>query len=161
MPWICCWWMCANSTFVTAHKRRLGQGNIFKPVCHSVPQGGGGVCADWGGSAWLLLGGTCVVAPRGRGMCGCPQGECVVAPGGHAQFLPGGHEWLLLGSGMCGIWRDTEIGSMSGRYVSYWNAFLFLTISANFAKKIIVRFVETLYITNNCVFCKGLFWQIW
>ena len=27
--------------------------------------------------------------------------------------------------GVCGIRQDTEIRSMSGRYASYWNAFLF------------------------------------
>ena len=49
---------------------------------------------------WLLWG----------GMRGCSRGEgaCVVAPGG----------------GVRGIRRDTEIRSMSGRYASYWNAFL-------------------------------------
>ena len=53
-----------------------------------------------GGRAWLLRGGACVVAPGGA---------CMVAPGG---------------GGMRGIQRDTEIRSMSGRYASYWNAFL-------------------------------------
>ena len=37
----------------------------------------------------------------------------------------GGRAWLLPG-GLHGIRRDTEIRSMSGRYASYWNAFLFL-----------------------------------
>ena len=82
--------------------------------------GGGGMChcsqkgmhvclgvhgCSGGGHAWLLWG----------GMHGCSGGACMVAPGGHA--------WLLLG-GMHGIWQDTEIRSMSGRYASYWNAFL-------------------------------------
>ena len=63
-----------------------------------------------------------MVAPEGGmhgllrgGMYGCSQGHvwllggmCVVAPGGKR-----------------GIRRDTEIRSMSGRYASYWNAFLF------------------------------------
>ena len=44
------------------------------------------------------------------GVRGCSGGACMVAPGG--------------GGGMCGIRRDTEIRSMSGRYTSYWNAFL-------------------------------------
>ena len=119
------------------------------------PQGGhawllaGGVCA-WllrggmhgcsGGHAWLL-GGACVVAPGG--MHGCSRGACVVAPGGHAWLLwgacmvaPGGvhgcsegHAWLLRGA--CVVARGgvrgffDEIRSMSGRYASYWNAFLF------------------------------------
>ena len=103
----------------------------------------GGVCvvAPWG---------ACVVAQgRGWGVCGCSWGVvCMVAPGEHAWLLQGGHVWLLQGGGMCGcsgggmrgclgghawllpggvhgIRRDTEIRSMSGRYASYWNAFLF------------------------------------
>ena len=62
------------------------------------------------GHAWLPGGvhgcqGACMVAPGVEGMCGCW--------GGHA-WLPGGY-----------IGYD-EIRSMSGRYASYWNAFLFL-----------------------------------
>ena len=54
-----------------------------------------------------------------------PGGACMVALGGHAWLFPlGGHAWLLWG-GMRGIRRDTEIRSMSGRYTSYWNVFLF------------------------------------
>ena len=40
------------------------------------------------GCAWLLPGGTCLVA----------RGACVVALGGHAWLL-GGHVWLLRGRG--------------------------------------------------------------
>ena len=112
------------------------------------------VAPGGGGHAWLLWGvcmvapGGCVVAPGGgvcgcswEGVCGCSGqgggggGVCMVAPGGHAWLLWGGvcgcsrgvggmrgcsgggeHAWLLR--------RDTEIRSMSGRYASYWNAFL-------------------------------------
>ena len=40
---------------VTTHKRSLGQGNIFTPVCHSVHRGGllRGVCLLRGGGACL------------------------------------------------------------------------------------------------------------
>ena len=55
-----------------------------------------------------------VVAPLGGG-------ACVVAPGGHAWLLGGMHG--CSGGGMHGIRRDMEIGSMSRRYASYWNAF--------------------------------------
>ena len=65
----------------------------------------GGVC----GCSW----GACMVALGG--MRGCSRGVCVVAQGGHA--------WLLWG-GVRGFFD--EIRSMSGRYASYWNAFLFL-----------------------------------
>ena len=76
-----------------------------------------------GGHAWLLRG----------GVCGClGAGACVVAPGGHAWFLPGGMHGFFWG-GMCGFFRGggearigyDEIRSISGRYASYWNAFLF------------------------------------
>ena len=50
-------------------------------------------------------------------------GGCVVARGGHAWLLQGGMRGCSWG-GMRGIRRDTEIQSMSGRYASYWNAFL-------------------------------------
>ena len=71
-----------------------------------------------GGHAWLL-----------GGMHGC-RGACVVA-GGHAWLLGGVHgcrgcAWLRGGAwlrrGAC-IGYD-KIRSMSGRYASYWNAFL-------------------------------------
>ena len=66
-----------------------------------------------GGCAWLLTGGVCVVAPRG-GMRGCSwRGACVVAPGGACMVAPGGVRGFF-----------DEIRSMSGRYASYWNAFL-------------------------------------
>ena len=82
----------------------------------------------FGGRAWLL-GGACMVA-LGGDMCGCSRGACVVAPRGHAWLLLGGMHGCCWGGmcgcsgGMCGIRRDTEIRSMSGRYASYWNAFL-------------------------------------
>ena len=94
----------------------------------------GGVHGCSGGHAWLLgghawlLGGACMVAPGGHAWL--LGGACVVAQGGHAWLLPGGacmvawggHAWLL-GGGMRGFFD--EIRSMSGRYASYWNAFLF------------------------------------
>ena len=69
-----------------------------------------------GGHAWLLWGG--MHGCSGGSMCGCSRGACVVAPGGGMRGCSGG---------VCGIRRDTEIRSMSGRYASYWNAFLLYT----------------------------------
>ena len=135
------------SLIFTTHKRSLGQGNIFTPVCHSVHRGACVVAPGGGGHAWLLLGGMCGCS---RG-CGCSQGRrwhvwlllgvCMVAPGAwHVWMLPGGmhgcswggRAWLLPGGacmvalgGVHGIRRDAEIRSMSGWYASYWNAFLF------------------------------------
>ena len=102
----------------------------------------GGMHGCWGGAWW----GACMVW---GGMCGC-WGACVVA-GGAMHGCTGGHTWLLGGvwlgvcmaaGGVCGCWgacmvargvhgcRGACIGydkirSMSGRYASYWNAFLF------------------------------------
>ena len=67
---------------------------------------------------------------------------CVVAQGGACMVLFGGRAWFYLGGmrgfiggrawfywgGVCGFssfFGYNEIRSMSGRYASYWNAFLF------------------------------------
>ena len=114
-------------------------------ACMVAP--GGGMCGCSGGAFMVAPGGhgcsrgACVVAPGGHawlllggmhgcswgGVCGCSGG------GGHAWLLPGGQRvWLLQRGGMCGCSRGggvrgffDEIRSMSGRYASYWNAFLF------------------------------------
>ena len=118
---------------ITARKRSLGQGNIFTPVCHSVHRGGvcmvalGGcmVLIRGGGHAWFYLG----------GMCGFIWGACMVLFGGGHAWFNQGCAWFYSG-GMRGfIWGGmrgffsffgyNEIRSMSGRYASYWNAFLF------------------------------------
>ena len=95
----------------------------------------GGVCvvALGGGHAWLPRG-ACVVAPGGmhgcfRGVCGCSwgggmcccSGGCMVARG--MRGCSGGHAWLLWGD--VRVFSD-ETRSMTGRYASYWNAFLFI-----------------------------------
>ena len=66
-----------------------------------------------GGCVWLQ-----------GGMCGC-GGEHVWLPGDMhvcrgVCVVAGGHAWL---GGVC-VGYD-KIQSMSGRYASYWNAFLF------------------------------------
>ena len=66
-----------------------------------------------GGHAWLLRGGMGGFI-RG-GMCGFIRGMCMVLFGGMRGFIQGG---------MRGFFRYNEIRSMSGRYASYWNAFL-------------------------------------
>ena len=98
------------------------EGYVFTPVCDSV---------NGGWHAWLLPGGVCMVA--WGGMCGFFWGEaCVVFSGGeHAWFFPGrgmrgfpgGCAWFFSGGGVC-VGYD-EIRSMSRRYASYWNAFLY------------------------------------
>ena len=73
-----------------------------------------------------------MVAHQGGGMLGCSGGACVVAHGGgRVWLLMGGHAWLLSGGVRGCSWGGhacffflNEVRSMSGRYASYWNAFL-------------------------------------
>ena len=110
----------------------------------------------------MVAGGVCVVAPGG--MRGCSGGG-----GGHAWLL-GGHAWLLGGvrgfiwggmhgfirGGVCGFFSFfgyNEIGSMSGRYASYWNAFLLMVscwIAININFFFFVSFPHFLYPENPC-----------
>ena len=81
--------------------------------------------APWGACV-VLFGGVCMVLFGGA---------CVVLFGGHAWFYLGGvHGFIwgacmvLFGRGMHGFFSFfgyNEIRSMSGRYASYWNAYLF------------------------------------
>ena len=105
--------------------------------------GGAGPCMVAPGGAWLLQG----------GMRGCSGGHawllggaCMVALGGHAWLLWGGMPGFIrracmvlfkgimrgfIRGGMRGFFsfsRYNEIRSMSGRYASYWNAFLYIVI---------------------------------
>ena len=109
----------------------------------------GGACVvALGGHAWFYSGGACMVLFGGAcmvlfgghawfysgGMRGFIWGACVVLFGGmrgfirgHAWFIQGGHAWFYSRGGMHGFFsffRYNEIRSMSGRYASYWNAFL-------------------------------------
>ena len=129
-------------SFIFTAATKLGQGYIFTGVCDSVHRGGhawlpGRACVVAGGCAWLP-----------GGMHGCWEhvwllGVCMVA-GGHAWLLGGVHGCQgmhgcrgacvavgVRGCGVCAWWQGgacvgyDEIRSMSGRYASYWNAFLF------------------------------------
>ena len=118
------------------------EGYVFTDVCLSTP----------GGACMVLFGGVCVVLFRGACMVlfgghawFYSGGACMVLFGGHAWFYSGGHAWFYLGGmrgcsqggmrgcsgGACVVARGcvrgffNEIWSMSGRYASYWNAFLF------------------------------------
>ena len=90
------------------------------------------------GVCMVAPGGACVVAPGGvhgcsRGACVvAPRGVCMVAPGGGMRGCSGVHGFLggvhgFFGGCMHGFFD--EIRSMSGRYASYWNAFLLDIIS--------------------------------
>ena len=83
-----------------------------------------GACGFIWGACMVLFGGVCVVLLRGvcgfiRGVCGFIRGACMVLFGGHAWFYSGGMH------GFFSFFGYNEIQSMSGRYASYWNAFLF------------------------------------
>ena len=109
-----------------------------------------------GGACMVAPGGVCMVAQggvcgcSGRGACVVAQGACMVAPGGACvvawgacMVLFGGACVVLFRGGMHGFirggmrgffsfFRYNEIRSMSGRYASYWNAFLFIQLSRKF-----------------------------
>ena len=108
---------------ITARKRSFGQGNIFTPVCHSVHRvhDRGGACMRGEGRVWLggcaWWGHACPGGVHGRWwrcMPGSMHGQGPACPGGmHAPPSPRPD--------------TTRYGrSMSGRYASYWNAFLLL-----------------------------------
>ena len=99
-----------------------GGGHAWLPgVC-----GCRGMCMVVGGHVWLQR--VCMVvgvihgcgghAWFWGGMRGC-RGACMVVGGVHGG---GGHAWWRGGASCVGY---DEIQSMSGRYASYWNAFLF------------------------------------
>ena len=85
----------------------------------------------------VLFGGACVVA----------LGVCVVTWGGTCVVLfRGGMRGFIQGGAMRGFFSFfgyNEIRSMSGRYASYWNAFLFnmktLTYSQSAVSKLCVK----------------------
>ena len=89
-------------SFITARKRSLGQGNIFRSMCQEFCPRGGGVClsACWGAPLWDQA-----PPPQDRH----PSGTRHTPPG------PGTHP-----SRSRACW---EIRSTSGWYASYWNAF--------------------------------------
>ena len=116
----------------TARKRSLRRLCFYR--CLSFCPQEGACMVAWGAcvvarECVVAPGGACMVAPRG--VCVVARGACVVAPGrGHASLLLGGHAWFSGGcawffrGGVRGFFD--EIRSMTGRYASYWNAFLFV-----------------------------------
>ena len=94
-----------HSCFIfTAHKRSLGQGNIFTPVCHSVNRRD--VCSRGGGVGCLLRGGCLVPG-------GClVLGWCMV-PGGVWSWVgvwSQGGVWSLGGA----WWRPPQTATAAG-----------------------------------------------
>ena len=125
--------------FITARKRSLGQGNIFTPVCHSVHMGGGeylGRDTPWD----QVSPGTRYRYPReqvhpprytSRDQVHPPWTRYTPRPGTPPtpwdQVHPPGPSTPprpgTPPSSAC--W---EIRATSGRYASYWNAFLLYNI---------------------------------
>ena len=90
---------------------------VARGACVVAP--GGACVVALGGHVWLLPGGACMVAPGGA--CVVARGG-VVAPGGACVVALGGGACMVALGGVHGFFD--EIRSMSGRYASYWNAFL-------------------------------------
>ena len=90
------------------------------------------------------------------GMHGFIWGACMVLFGGHALFYLGGRAWFYLGGmrGFFSFFRYNEIRSMSGRYASYWNAFLLKLLLATFYRFTIISMhrsvVESVKIKTLC-----------
>ena len=114
------------------------EGYIFTGICHSVNRGACVVAP--GGACVVAPGGACVVAPGGHawflpGLCGFCRGACVVFPRGACVVFPGGACVVFPRGGVHGFsWGACvgyEIRSMSGRYASYWNAFLLVLIKTH------------------------------
>ena len=112
---------------------------------HGFIQGGmrgfiwGGMLVLFGGRAWFYRGGACVVL-SGRGAC------LVLfrgGGGGHAWFYLGGHAWFYPGRGGVRVFSSffgyNEIRSMSGRYASYWNAFLLPNMTSQLVNELSIK----------------------
>ena len=122
----------------------------------------GGACVVlFGVCAWFYSGGmhgfiwrACVVAPGGhpwfysggmrgfiRGVHGFIWEACMVLFGDVRGFIQGGVRGFIQGGmrGFSSFFGYNEIRSMSGRYASYWNAFLLIKDLDLFEMKNMVR----------------------
>ena len=142
----------------TARKRSLGQGNIFAPVCHSVHRRGAwagtplgrytppGRYTPWEGTPpWQVhpprqvhhpLAGTCPQAGTPPTPDRYTPGQVYpltgTSPSGRytpqqVHPLAGTPPWQVHPSSSA-CW---EIRATSGRYASYWNAFLYYLLTKN------------------------------
>ena len=136
----------SDAEIITARKRSLGQGNIFRSVCQEFcPRGGGG--GAWGVSQHplqVVSQHTLQVSGGGGGIPACLAG--IQGGSGIPAYLAGlqvhtkGGSWGVWpggglkahtqGEGAGGILACTEAdtpptaGYCCRRYASYWNAFL-------------------------------------
>ena len=121
----------------TARKRSLRRLCFYR--CLSFILFTGGACVVlFGGACMVLFRGACVVLFGGcawfylGGVRGFIQGGRYAwfYSGGMHGFIRGGMHGFIRGGmrGFFSFFGYNEIRSMSGRYASYWNAFLFSTI---------------------------------
>ena len=96
----------------TARKRSFGQGNVFTPVCHSVHVGGDLLNPPPQVGQTLLMQTLPRVGQTPRGLAD-PSG---VGPTPPQMQTPRVRQTPRM---------QTPIWSTSGRYTSYWNAYLF------------------------------------
>ena len=125
---------CDNLHFYRPQKKFAKVMFLHLSVSHSVHRGHAWLRG--GGHAWLLGGGGAGGMHGCSGGCAWFWGVCMVVGGN--VWLPGGHAWLRWG-GRAWLWGACmvvggacvgydEIRSISRRYASYWDAFLFRTL---------------------------------
>ena len=148
-------WLVTGGACVVGH--RGGMRGWSRGGVRGWSQGGhawlvtGGMCGWSRGACMVGHRGACMVGHRG-GMHGWSWGGCVVGHGGHAWLVMGGHAWLVTGGhawlvmGGCVVGHGggvffclNEVRSMSGRYASYWNAFLLIDFSLTISVVLQVR----------------------
>ena len=123
--------VCLKPSYVHYRPQRsCGQGNIFTPVCHSVHGGGGGFCLN---ACWDTTPPDQADPPRSD----ITTTTTPSPPPGTRQTPPD--------QTPPGTWQtpppetDSSIRSTSGRYASYWNAFLLLDVFQNITNFAFVR----------------------
>ena len=117
---------------------------------------GGGAWFYSGGCAWFYSGGVCVVLFGGGHAWFYLGGACMVLFGGACMVLFGGVCVVLFRGGVRGFFSFfgyNEIRSMSGRYASYWNVFLFsLSMNVDLSNTIkqIIEAKQNRHRRNQC-----------
>ena len=122
-------------------QRSCGQGNIFTPVCHSVYRGRGSVSVHAGIPPWEQT---------------PPEQKCTPPPAPPPPGADTPSEQTPPGSRHPHTpppEADSSIRSTSGRYASYWNAFLLVLKAED-------NSVSHKYSVRKCVFFKIVFGDI-
>ena len=132
--------MCAltKASNIYRPQRSCGQGNIFTPVCHSVHRGGGGVVCLVRGVSHKALRQTPpwtrhTIPPRPG--THTPHPRPVTKPPDQTPHTPPGLDTPRPDTHPPDQTpppsreADSGIRSSSGRYASYWNAFLYVDMN--------------------------------